>query len=51
MISINGKTPGGVKVKVWRALEGFNPLENGEINVKGTIERITMVYGISTDEV
>lgn len=51
MREIAGKTPGSVKVKVWRELEGFDPLADNVIDVEGTLKRIAMVYDLPVDTV
>lgn len=51
MLKIAGKLPENVKVKVWRELEGYDPLNGGDIDVEGTLEKIAMVYGLDVDVV
>ena len=52
MKEIAGKTPStSLKVKVWRELEGFDPLKDGEINVEETVKKIAMVYDLPVDTV
>lgn len=51
MYTIAGHQPKPPKVKVWRELEGFDPLKDGQINVEGTLEKIAMVYDLPVDTV
>ena len=51
MKTIAGKTPTTCKLRVWRELEGFDPLAGNEVNIKGTAEKIASVYGVSVDDV
>ena len=51
MRKICKKLPDKPKAKVWRELQGFNPLEDGKFDYGGTITKIAMVYGLTADEV
>ena len=42
---INGIKPGKVKAKVWRELQGYDPLEGDKVDFEGCINKIAMVYG------
>lgn len=51
MRKICKKLPDKPKAKVWRELQGFNPLEDGKFNYNATIEKIALVYGLTVEEV
>lgn len=51
MKAIKGIVPKDVKAGAWRKIAGFDPLKDNEINFDETIEKIAIVYGLTTEEV
>lgn len=51
MIAIKGKIPKDVKAEAWRRIGGFDPFHDGSFDMDGVVERIAVVYDLTTEEV
>lgn len=51
MRTIAGKKPGKIKVGVWRDLNGYDPLQDGNFDYTGLVERIAKIYGVTVEDV
>lgn len=51
MREICGKKPGSIKAVCWRKMAGFDPLSGDKFDFNGALERIALIYGLTTEQV
>lgn len=51
MRKIKGIVPKDVKAEAWRKISGFDPFNGERFDFDGVVERIAVVYGLSTDDI